>query len=290
MKKILVLGASGMAGHMIFNFLKKQEKYQIYPVCHHKKISEDSLLLDVYDINKLQKIIKEINCDCIINCIGILVKGSNNDKKNAIYVNSYFPHLLSYLIHENNEKSKLVHISTDCVFSGAKGNYLDTDIKDATDIYGLSKNLGEINNDKDLTIRTSIIGPELKVNGEGLFHWLFTQRNTGFVNGYLRSVWSGVTTLELAKFIDLIIEKDITGIVQISNNEKISKYDLLKIISDCFGIKIDINGIDGVVSDKSIKQTDFLSSFYHVPSYLEMIRQMYFYMLENRNFYQYYFN
>ena len=115
-----------------------------------------------------------IKPDYVINCVGVLIKGSKESIENAIYINAYFPHMLERILH--NTTGKLIHISTDCVFSGEKGQYADNDPKDALDTYGMTKNLGEVVNTKDITLRTSIIGPELKNNGEGLFHWIYSQK------------------------------------------------------------------------------------------------------------------
>ena len=115
------------------------------------------------------------------------------------------------------------------MFSGKKGNYSETDFRDADGVHGRSKALGEIINDKDLTIRTSIIGPELKENGEGLFHWFMHQH--GCANGFQTAIWGGVTTLELAKAIDVAIDQGVTGLIQLSNGLGISKYDLLHLFS-----------------------------------------------------------
>jgi dTDP-4-dehydrorhamnose reductase len=166
MKKILILGASGMAGHMIYYYFLSLQKYEIYTTCFRDKISEDSILLNVYDTDSIKTILQEIKPDYVVNCVGILIRGSKESPENAIYVNAYYPHLLARLVHELTSAGKLFHISTDCVFSGNKGNYQDTDTKDALDLYGMTKNLGEIIDERDLTIRTSIIGPELKEKGD----------------------------------------------------------------------------------------------------------------------------
>ena len=226
MKKILLFGATGMAGHMVYYFLRETKKYKIDNVVFRNKLTEDSIQLDVTNNNAVSKLVKTIKPDIIINCIGVLIKGSKENPDNAILLNAYFPHLLKRLSDEVN--ATLIHISTDCVFSGKKGNYSEIDFRDADDVYGRSKALGEIINEKDLTIRTSIIGPELKENGEGLFHWFM--KNSGNVNGYTNAYWGGVTTLELAKAIDVAIENNLTGLVHLSNGEKISKFDLLNLI------------------------------------------------------------
>jgi dTDP-4-dehydrorhamnose reductase len=290
MKKILILGASGMAGHIIYYYFLTLNRFQIYTVCFRNKIAEDSAILDVYNTEELKAILKSINPDYIINCVGILINGSTVFPENAIYINAYFPHLLSRLIHENNPFARLIHISTDCVFSGDKGSYKDIDVKDALDIYGMTKNLGEINDDHNLTIRTSIIGPELKENGEGLFHWIFMQREREYIGGYDKSIWGGVTTLELAKAIEKLIEFNITGLYQLANGEKISKYELLTLIIKQFELKITVRRIDGKYSDKSILSSLRDGFQYFVPSYQYMIKELYDYMCVHQQMYKKYFS
>ena len=285
MKKVLILGAGGMAGHMVYYYFDSLQKYRLYTVCHKTPLTEHSFILDVCDANKLATILIDIQPDIIINCIGILIKGSEKSIKNAIYINAYYPHLLSDIISKNLQSSKLIHISTDCVFSGEKGNYTFDDKKDALDVYGMTKNLGEVINEKDLTIRTSIIGPELKKNGEGLFHWLFSNRAAKELNGYTKSVWSGITTLELAKAIDFAINTDLIGLQQLSNNTQITKYELLKLIASQFNLPVEIKPVDGIISDKSIISS---ISGYNVPSYFEMLNDLHNFMSKNKKLYTQY--
>ena len=164
-KKVLLFGATGMAGHIAYYYLQSTERYELINVVYRTKLVKDSIVVDVTDKNAVTKLVEEVRPDLIINCIGVLIKGSKEHPDNAIFINAYFPHLLKKL--SDKIGAKLIHISTDCVFSGKRGNYTESDFRDADDIYGRSKALGEIINDKDLTIRTSIIGPELKTNGEG---------------------------------------------------------------------------------------------------------------------------
>jgi len=140
-----------------------------------------------------------------------------------------FPHWLEE--STKGTDTKVIHLSTDCVFSGDNGNYFSTDIPDATSFYGRTKGLGEVNNNKDLTIRLSIIGKDLKKNGVGLFNWFMKQRGT--IEGYNKVLWSGITTLELAKFLDYVINTSIkvTGIVHLAPSYSISKHDLIKLIA-----------------------------------------------------------
>lgn len=280
-KKLLLFGATGMAGHIAYYYLNATGKYEITNVVFRNKLTNDSILLDITDKLGTDKLIRDIQPDIVLNCIGILIKGSQLYPDNAIYINAYFPHLLERLTAQVN--AKLIHISTDCVFSGLKGNYSEIDDRDADDIYGKSKGLGEIINEKDLTIRTSIIGPELKENGEGLFHWFMHQK--GEVNGYLEAFWGGVTTLELAKAIDVAINEKITGLIHLSNGYKISKYELLKLFKEIWEKNdIIIKPYDGKCIDKSLKKS--AKFMYDVPSFQKMLMQQHEWMSEHKELYQ----
>jgi len=281
-KKLLILGATGMAGHIVYTYLNETDKYDIATVCHSGKIEPNSYELDVYNIEKLKEIIAKEKPAAVINCIGVLIKGSRNNPTNAIYVNAYFPHKLSEILQD----SKVIHISTDCVFSGLKGAYKDNDVKDALDTYGMTKNLGELINNKDVTLRTSIIGPELKKNGEGLMHWLFSQRKVRELDGYQKSIWGGVTTLELAKVIDAALQRELVGLYQISNNIGISKYDLISLIINEFRLPIKVNLVDGLICDKSILNSE--KCVFTVSSYKKMISDMHEFMKNHKELYSQY--
>jgi len=285
MKKILILGATGMAGHMIYYYLLSLNKYEIYTVCFRNKITEDSIVLDVYNTDGIKIVLRQFDPDYVINCVGVLVNGAKRSPENAIYINAYFSHLLVRLINEQNPSSRIIHISTDCVFSGSKGSYVDNDIKDALDIYGMTKNLGEIVDDKNLTLRTSIIGPELKENGEGLMHWIFSQRDKNEINGYEKSIWGGITTLELAKAIYQCIEHNVTGLYQLSNGEKISKYALIQLIVSQFKLNIPVRKVDGIVTDKSIIPSIRDDFCFAVPSYANMIEELCHWMFMRQDLY-----
>lgn len=266
-KKILLLGATGMAGHVAYHYLKETNKYEIIDVVFRNKLTADSIILDVTDKHATEELIKTVKPDIIVNCIGILIKGSRQHPDNAIYINAYFPHLLERLSSEID--AKLIHISTDCVFSGNKGNYSENDFRDADDIYGRSKALGEIINEKDLTIRTSIIGPELKKNGEGLFHWFMQQ--SGEINGFTKAIWGGVSTLELAKSIDIAISNNLTGLVHLSNGKGISKFELLNLFKKIWNqLDIDILPFQGKLVDKSLMK----SEYFNVPNYKNMFLEL----------------
>ncbi|WP_077154501.1 dTDP-4-dehydrorhamnose reductase family protein [Bacteroides bouchesdurhonensis] len=282
-KKVLLFGATGMAGHVAYYYLQSTGRYELVNVVYRTKLTEDSIIVDVTDKNAVAEVVRMVRPELIINCIGILIKGSKDYPDNAVFINAYFPHLLKKLSDEIG--AKLIHISTDCVFSGKKGNYTEGDFRDADDIYGRSKALGEIINDKDLTIRTSIIGPELKVHGEGLFHWFMYQ--TGKVNGFKTAIWGGVTTLELAKAIDTAIIQDNTGLIQLSNGIGISKYDLLSLFKRIWHRNdIDILPVDKNGVNKSIAKSERFT--YEVPGYEDMLLEQYEWMKNNKSLYSQY--
>ena len=280
-KKILILGASGMAGHIIYYYLKETNKYEIFDVVFHNKIRQESIVLDVSNKLDTENLIRVVNPDIIINCIGILINGSNQYPDNAIYINAFLPHFLVRL--SGNIGAKLIHISTDCVFSGKKGKYSEENFRDADDIYGRSKALGEVNNEKDITIRTSIIGPEIKKNGEGLFHWFMHQN--GEINGFTESIWSGVTTLELAKTIEVVIYNNLTGLINLSNGKGINKFDLLNLIKLIWGKdNINIQPFFGKKVDKSLRKSALYN--FNVPTYKKMLQELKIWMDSHTYLYQ----
>lgn len=282
MKKVLLFGATGMAGHVTYYYLRSMGKYDISNVVYRTPLTEDSIVVDVTNRDAVADVVHRVHPEIIINCVGILIKGSREHPDNAILINAYFPHLLKRLSDEVG--AKLIHISTDCVFSGKKGNYTEDDFRDADDVYGRSKALGEIINDKDLTIRTSIIGPELKINGEGLFHWFMHQH--GEVNGFRTAIWGGVTTLELAKAIDFSLDNGIVGLIHLSNGLGISKFDLLNLFKEIWGKDTVIKPYDGNGVDKSIEKS--LRLDYEVPSYRQMLVEQFEMMKSYSNLYSAY--
>ena len=222
--KVLILGSTGLIGHQVYNYLKDNSSYLLSNISYRKKLQHDTIILDARNKQKLEDTIKNNNPNYIINCIGILIDGANNSPENAIFLNAYLPHRLERLADDIS--AKLIHISTDCVFSGSKKSpYIETDEKDGEDTYAKTKSLGEIISDRHLTLRTSVVGPELKSNGEELFHWFMNQ--SGSILGFTKVIWSGVTTMELAKAVKWSIDNNITGLYHITNGEPISKYDLL---------------------------------------------------------------
>jgi dTDP-4-dehydrorhamnose reductase len=285
MKKIVILGSAGMLGHMVYHYLLSKNKFEIIDASFPVKANEKSILLNVTEKDAVEKYIRTEKPDILINCIGILIKGSMQEPSNAIYLNSFFPHQLSKILSETG--GKLIHISTDCVFSGKDGNYNDTSFRDADDVYGRSKALGEINSPDHLTIRTSIVGPELKTNGEGLFHWFMLQQ--GEITGFTNVFWGGVTTLELAKAIEYCIDNSsVAGLIHLTNGEKISKFDLLKLFKSVWKSNhlIIKEGYGKKGIDKSLAKSE--SFGFIVPSYSEMLGELNIWMRNHRNLYSQY--
>lgn len=257
--KILVLGKNGMLGHIVYQYLKEQG----YEVIGTTK--------EEYDANKddIKLIIEEAKPDVVVNCIGILNKKCDEDKQLAIKINSYLPHYINQLSKEYN--FYFIHISTDCVFEGTIGEYDEASIPDATSFYGKTKALGEITNNRNVTLRTSIVGPDENPDGIGLFQWFMKQENE--VEGYSKVMWSGVTTIELAKQIDIAIKNHLTGLQHVVNNEFISKADLLRLFKKYYNKKTEIKENNDIVSNKTLIKTD-ISFDFDIPSYEEMIIEM----------------
>ena len=282
--KALVLGSAGLIGHQVYNYLKVSDNYELHNISYRNKIQDDTILLNARDEQVFIDKITSIRPQYIINCIGILINGSDKDPENAIFLNSYMPHRLARLADEIN--AKLIHISTDCVFSGDKKEpYIEADEKDGRGIYAKTKGLGEVINDKHLTLRTSVVGPELKNDGEELFHWFMNQSNSVF--GYTKAIWSGVTTIELAKAVKWSIDNHITGLYHVTNNTSISKYDLLQLFQKYTKKDINIKPFDGKKVDKSFIDTRLLID-YKIPSYDQMISNMVSLITDNRILYSQY--
>ena len=282
--KVLVLGSTGLIGHQVYNYLKKNSDYELSNISYRKKLQEDTILIDIRDEKKFLDTVKKIKPNIIINCIGILINGSNKDPENAIFINAYMPHRLMRLADSIN--AKLIHISTDCVFSGNKKEpYLELDEKDGKDAYAKTKGLGEVINDKHLTLRTSVVGPELKTNGEELFHWFMNQ--SGTINGFTKATWSGVTTIELAKAVMWAIDNKITGLYHVTNNSPICKYDLLQLFKKYTKKNIEIVPVDGKEVNKDFIDTRKQIN-YEIPSYDQMVSDMMNVIRSNRFLYSQY--
>lgn len=281
--KILVLGGTGMAGHTIALYL--YENAHDVTVFSRKPFTYvKNIIGDATDFELLASIISTGEFDVVINCIGSLNQFAENDKCNAVLLNSYLPHYLCQIT--KNIHTKIIHMSTDCVFSGESGQYSEGDLRDGRSFYDRSKSLGEIDDEKNLTFRNSIIGPDMHEHGIGLFNWFMAQNNK--INGYTKAIWSGVTTLTLARAMEKAMEENLVGVYHLTNNESICKYDLVKLFNKYFkGNKLDIFSVDGISLDKSLVNNRKDFSFV-VPSYEQMVADMYRWIKEHESLYPHY--
>lgn len=282
MKSILILGSAGMAGHVVKKHLSDTGKYIIGELARTVSPDKFTFAIDVTDLHALDQVIAEFKPEVIINCIGVLNKDAEDNPDKAILLNSYLPHHLAKRAKAYG--SRLIHISTDCVFSGLKGNYFDTDLKDGIGFYAQSKALGEVNYDAHLTIRTSIIGPEIKSRGIGLLHW-FLRNEAKEIIGYTQAYWGGVTTIQLAIAIEHAIEQDLSGLIHLTNGQRISKFELVNIFKEVFKKDVLILPDGHYQVDKSLAVSDQTKLLGEVPSYEKMVQDMKSWMQENRDLY-----
>lgn len=281
--RFLICGCNGMAGHTIALYLKEQG-HDVFGFDIKKSELIDSIAGNATDKEFVASLIKEGHYDTVINCIGILNKAAEDHKALAAYLNSYFPHLLAELTEGTD--TQVIHMSTDCVFSGKKGEYKETDFQDGESFYDRSKALGELNDDKNITLRNSIVGPDINPNGIGLLNW-FMQQN-GMVNGYTKAMWTGQTTLQLAKTMEYAAKTRAHGLVNAVPDKSISKYELLKLFNKYLRDNgLTINPVEGVNADKSLKRTNFEMD-YTIPDYETMIKELAVWIKKHKDLYPHY--
>lgn len=281
--RFLVLGCNGMAGHTISLYLKEQGHY-VFGFDRNKSKYVDSIAGDARDTEALKKIILEGNYDTVINCIGILNQAAENNKALATFLNSFFPHFLADVTRDTN--IQVIHMSTDCVFSGKKGEYTEKDFRDGETFYDRSKALGELDDNKNITLRNSIVGPDINPNGIGLMNWFMKQE--GPINGYTKAMWTGQTTLQLAKTMEYAAKTRAHGLVNTVPDKPICKYDLLRLFNKYLrNNSIVINPIEGVNADKSLKRTNFEMN-YLIPDYETMVKELSDWIFNHKEMYPHY--
>lgn len=280
--KILVLGASGMLGHKITQYAS--EKFETYGTFRTKP--RDDIKQNVYknaellfginanNIKDIEFAILSIEPDVVINCIGIVkqLPEANNYIK-SISINSLFPHQVAEICRSYN--IRFIHFSTDCVFSGGRGNYTESDFADADDLYGRTKYLGEVNESGCLTLRTSIVGRELS-DSHSLFEWFFSMKGKE-VSGYRNAIFSGLTTNAVSDIVcDIITDhQDLSGLYNLSS-DPIDKYSLLMLVKDIFNVDTIIRPDDSFVTDKSLNSDMFKKETgIKIPGWVEMINDMF---------------
>ena len=271
--RLLILGTTGMLGHKMFQVLRKDKRYDVYGAARTNYLTDR--IIKIKDFNEIYELIKLLKPDVVINCIGI-IKQIDSDRETMMQVNALFSQELGKLC--SSIGVKVIQVSTDCVFSGKRGNYTEEDELDATDDYAVSKRMGELNG--HLTIRTSLIGHEIK-NKLSLLEWFLSQKEA---NGYKKAIFSGLTTIEFSRMIRDYVLPNINKLSGIYNvaSAPISKYDLLNKINKRYGSNINIHKDKKLVIDRSLNPSKFKSETgYNCPIWAKMINDMYKDYLEN---------
>lgn len=279
--KVLVLGASGMLGNAVFRVFAESDGFKVIGTVRgerSKKLLPDALQscvisgVDVESIDSLTHILGDTRPDVVVNCIGLVKQLAEvDDPLVAIPINTLLPHRLARLCALAG--ARFVHISTDCVFAGTKGMYVESDAADAQDLYGRSKFLGEVDYPNAITLRTSIIGHELD-GARSLVGWFLAQ--SGSVKGFSKAVFSGMPTVELARLIRdyVLTNPHLTGLYHVSA-DAINKYELLQLVAKIYGKTIEILPNDSLVIDRSLDSTRFRSATgFHPKPWADLIESM----------------
>lgn len=281
---IMILGAGGMLGHKLLQILGRRfagtigttrEDVRNAPLNRIALLQGEHVLsgFDVAAFDALKPRLAALAPAVIINCVGIVKQ--RDEAKSAvpsIGVNALFPHLLTEAAGEWG--GRVIHFSTDCVFSGRTGGYREEDQSDAEDLYGRTKFLGEVTAPNAITLRTSIIGREL-AHHRSLLDWFLSQKGKS-VRGYRRVIYSGIPTTEMARVLVRLIEDhpSLSGVFQVVS-EPISKYDLLLLIRDAYNLDIDVQPDDSQVMDRSMRGEKFeVATGWRAPTWPEMVREM----------------
>jgi dTDP-4-dehydrorhamnose reductase len=278
---LLVLGGAGMLGHKVFQLLGSQLDVMVTFRRFDRRLRETGLFLeqrvidgvDVHKLDTVRKAIERAQPKVVVNCVGIIKQlPTAHDPALAIYTNSLFPHLLAGLCAEAG--ARLIHISTDCVFSGEEGHYSESSIPNARDLYGRTKLLGEVTGPGSLTLRTSVIGRELFTSAS-LVDWFLSQRG-GKVQGYRRAIYTGVTTAVLSREIGRVIAEfpTLSGLYQVAS-DPISKFELLLLLRDAFGVDVTVEPFDDFFCDRSLTGDEYRKvTGFVAPPWPDMVRDL----------------
>jgi dTDP-4-dehydrorhamnose reductase len=279
--RVLILGGAGMLGHKLWqSYRDRFETWVTVRASYHDYARFDLFDprrtvggVEAFDFDSVVRVLAGVQPQVVINCIGIIKQlPTAHDPIMSLTVNSLLPQRLANLCRAS--RARLIHISTDCVFNGRAGHYTEDDVSDAEDLYGRSKYLGEVNTPDCLTLRTSIIGRELQT-ASGLVEWFLSRRGQA-VKGYRQAIYSGFTTLALARIVADVIERQpkLSGLYHVSS-EPINKYDLLCLIRAEMHLPIEVEADDAVQIDRSLDSSRFRSAAgFTPPSWQEMIREM----------------
>ena len=280
--RFLVLGASGMAGHLIGLYLKEQG-HEVVGFSRRSVPFLECIEGDAQDRHLLGRIINEGDFDIVVNAVGVLNKAAD-DNPVAVYLNGELPHVLADIV--DGTRTRVFHMSTDCVFAGNTGPYTEASIPDGKNDYDKTKAAGELNDGHNLTFRNSIVGPDINENGIGLFNWFMKQ--DGSIGGFTGAIWTGLTTLELAKAMEYEAMDKVTGLVNMVPKGSINKYDLLQLFNkELRGGLVQINPDDTLQLDKTLVRTNFVPAY--IPkSYPAQVHDMAEWIRLHRDLYPHY--
>lgn len=281
--KFFICGCNGMAGHTISLYLKEQG-HEVFGFDLKESKYINSFAGNAFDTDTIKNAITEGKYDTVINCIGVLNQFAENDHALASYLNSYFPHFLAKVTEGTD--TQVIQMSTDCVFSGKRGSYTEQDFPDGQTFYDRSKALGELNDSKNITLRNSIVGPDINPKGIGLLNWFMQKK--GEINGYTKAMWTGQTTLQLAKTMEAAAKEKAHGLYNTVPDHSISKCDLCGLFNHYLrNDELTIHPVEGVNADKSLKRTNF-DFGYLIPDYETMIAELAEWIKIHRDMYPHY--
>lgn len=278
--RILILGGDGMLGHQLLAYLKPRHDVKVtlrQDLATYRQYglfdSGNSFAgIDIRSLERLVEVMADFRPEAVINAVGIVKQRSDaKESMPSLEINALLPHRLAVLC--KGIGARLIHLSTDCVFSGKKGKYLESDPSDAEDLYGKTKYLGEVHEANSLTLRTSIIGRELSRH-TSLLDWFLSR--SGSVKGFTNAIYTGFTTLEMSRIIEkmLLEYPDASGVYQVSS-DPVNKYELLLLIREKLGLDIEIIPDDVFCCDRSLDSSRFRSDFnYTPPSWPAMIEEL----------------
>ena len=278
--KVLIMGSANIIGQVVGLYFKENGHdvtgYDSKPCKYYNSIQKS-----LYDLDCIKETIQSGCYDAVLNFTAVVNQKAEEDKAEASYINCFLPHYLEKITH--NTKTVIVHRSTDCIFSGKKGSYSLDDIPDGESFYAKTKAIGELINQKDITIRVSLIGPDPDSDGDSLFPWFL--RQNGQVNGFTDAIWTGVTTIEFARVIEKLLLQKAHGLFQCAPDTSISKYELLTVFEKYFPNNRKVIPISKNRVDKSL--IPFMSDYkVDIPDYDTMVADMLLWVKNHKDIYK----
>ncbi len=278
--KVLIMGSANIIGQVVGLYFRENGHdvtgYDSKPCKYYDSIQES-----LYDLDCIKETIQSGCYDAVLNFTAVVNQKAEADKAEASYINCFLPHYLEKITH--NTKTVIVHRSTDCIFSGKKGSYNIDDTPDGESFYAKTKAIGELINQKDITIRISLIGPDPDSDGDSLFPWFL--RQNGEVNGFTDAIWTGVTTIEFARVIEQLLLQKAHGLFQCAPDTSISKYELLTVFEKYFPNNRKVIPISKNRVDKSL--IPFMGDYkVEIPDYDTMVADMLLWVKNHKDIYK----